>query len=231
MIPLKEDNPTETFPFLTILLIIINVGVFIYEVSLGPRGGRIFINRMGLIPFELLHGKHIFVESSIPVYVNIVTSLFLHGSLMHLLGNMLYLWVFGNNIEDYLGHTKFLLFYFACGILATVAHTLVNINSYVPVVGASGAISGILGAYLLLYPKAKVLVLVPIFIFLKFMKIPAMYVIGFWIVFQFLNAVTSLGIGEPQGIAWFAHLGGFVAGVILIKSLKGRSVTRRRVKS
>lgn len=226
MIPLKDDNPTKTFPFFTILLILINTGVFIYEMSLGMEGGRVFINQMGLIPSELLHGRHIFVKSSLPVYVNIVTSIFLHASLMHLLGNMLYLWIFGNNIEDYLGHTKFLLFYFACGILATIAHTLVNINSNIPVVGASGAISGILGAYLLLYPRAKILVVLPIFIFLQFFKVPAMVVIGFWIVFQFLNGITSLGVGAPQGIAWFAHIGGFIAGVVLIKTMKKRDTRR-----
>jgi membrane associated rhomboid family serine protease len=223
MIPLKDDNPTKTFPFFTILLILLNTAVFIYEISLGAENGRIFVNKMGLIPSELLHGRHILVKSSLPVYVNIITSIFLHGSLMHLLGNMLYLWIFGNNIEDYLGHIKFLLFYFACGILATVTHTLVNIGSSVPVVGASGAISGILGAYLLLYPRAKILVVIPIIIFLKFIRIPAFFVIGFWIVIQILNGFTSLGIGETQGIAWFAHIGGFIAGIVLIKMLgKGK---------
>ncbi|MEW6087291.1 MAG: rhomboid family intramembrane serine protease [bacterium] len=220
MIPLKDENPTRTFPFFTILLILLNTAVFFYEMSLGIENARIFINKMGLIPSELLRGRHLLVKSPVPVQLNIITSIFLHGSLMHLLGNMLYLWIFGNNIEDYLGHAKFLIFYFACGILATITHTVVNINSNVPIVGASGAISGILGAYLLLYPRAKILVLVPIFIFIQFIKIPAIVVIGFWIVFQFLNGITSLGVGEPQGIAWFAHIGGFAVGIVLIRMLK-----------
>lgn len=204
MIPLKDDNPTKTFPFITILIIIANIAVFLYEMSLG-EGANHLIENMGAIPYEVSH-----TYLSPQVSLTLITSLFLHGGILHLLGNMLYLWIFGNNIEDAVGHVKFIFFYFITGIIASMAHILLNTNSMVPVIGASGAISGVMGAYFLFYPRARVLTLIPFFIFIRIIKVPAFFFLGFWIIFQVINSMS----GEA-GIAWFAHIGGFAAGLIL----------------
>ena len=210
-IPLKDDNPTLKFPYITILLIAINGIVFIYQFSLGIGAER-FILRMGAVPYEITHFTDRLPYSPFPVQLTILTSMFIHGDILHLLGNMLYLWIFGNNIEDSVGHFRFVIFYLLCGTAASFTHIIMNINSLVPMVGASGAIAGILGAYLLLYPRARVLVLIWLLFFIRTVWIPSIIVLGLWFILQ----IYSVSLGG-SGVAWFAHIGGFAAGFILIK--------------
>ncbi|MCM8783905.1 MAG: rhomboid family intramembrane serine protease [Candidatus Omnitrophica bacterium] len=211
MIPLHDENPTERFSFVTIVLVIVNSIVFLYELSLGSSL-EITIRRYTLIPYNFIN---YFDFSQLRT---LFSSLFLHGSLLHLLGNMLYLWIFGNNIEDVLGHFKFILFYFLCGISASLAHILTNPHSTIPTLGASGAVSGVLGAYFILFPQARVVTIIPIFYFIRIVKIPAFFFLGFWIAVQFLSGIISSGMDSDLGggVAWFAHLGGFFAGVLLL---------------
>ncbi|MFQ5598163.1 MAG: rhomboid family intramembrane serine protease [Nitrospiria bacterium] len=210
MLPLKDDLPTQTFPYVTIGLIIANILVFMHEISLGPRAEMVFLT-FGAIPYELMHGIEI-SERPFPITASVLTSMFIHGGFFHVGGNMLYLWIFGNNIEDVMGHFRFILFYLICGIIAVYSHAFLDAASKVPMVGASGAVSGVLGAYILLFPRAKVLTLVPLGFFLQIIKIPAVIVLGFWIVAQFFNGF----LGVQSGVAWFAHIGGFIAGMVLI---------------
>ncbi|MFQ5651228.1 MAG: rhomboid family intramembrane serine protease [bacterium] len=203
MIPLKDDNPRSTFPVLTVALIVINVIVFYFEFQLGYVP---VIERFGAVPMVILEGQRL---------ETLFTSMFLHGGFMHLAGNMLYLWIFGDNIEHYLGRGRFIVFYFLCGLLAVWTHILLGGISNVPMVGASGAISGILGAYLIKYPKARVLVLFPIFGFLTMRPVPALVVLGLWFVMQLFSGIGSIGV-QGGGVAFWAHVGGFVAGVVLI---------------
>jgi membrane associated rhomboid family serine protease len=218
MIPLKDDLPTRTFPFVTIVIIAINIAVFFYEVSLGPRSERLIFS-YGAIPFNLIYGFER-GQSPFPIVASLFTSMFLHGGLLHVAGNMLYLWIFGNNIEDVMGHVRFVFFYLICGVAAVYSHALIDSASQVPMIGASGAVSGVLGAYLILFPHAKVLTLVPIFFFIQIIRIPAVIVLGLWIVVQFVNGF--FGVGQIGGVAWFAHIGGFLAGMLLIQLFKKR---------
>lgn len=217
MLPLNDDNPTEITPVVTITFIVVCVLVFFYQSSLPPRLGEQFVFQYGAIP-ALLFG-HAVPPSEWgppPPAATLLTSMFLHGSWMHLFGNMLYLWIFGNNIEDVMGHAKFILFYVACGILAALTHALIDPASAMPMVGASGAISGILGAYLLLFPRARVLLLAPV---IGTAYVPAGLVLGFWFVMQVLSGGASLG-SQGSGVAFFAHVGGFLAGMALIGFFK-----------
>ncbi len=213
MIPFKDDNPTQTFPFVTIGLIVINSIVFLWEIT--SYGG---INRAaylyGAIPYNIIS-----FEKTQPIHpvVTIFTSMFLHGGFFHLIGNMLYLWIFGNNIEDTIGHFRFLIFYIFCGIIAVYSHAITEIQSSIPMIGASGAVSGILGAYMLLFPHARVHTLVIFGFFWQVVRIPALFVIGFWIVIQIINGILTKGLLNQGGVAWFAHIGGFLAGIITIK--------------
>lgn len=212
MIPFKDDNPTERFPFFTIALIVINTVVFVIE-AVHPRGMQYVVYQYGAIPKLLLGGG----TETINSVGNIFTSMFMHGGLLHLGGNMLYLWIFGNNIEDRLGHIRFLVFYFVCGIVAAYSHALSAPNSVIPMVGASGAIAGILGAYLLLYPHAKVHTLIFFGFFIDIIRIPALIVIGLWGVIQIMNGLISKGMMAQGGVAWFAHVGGFLFGLLTIR--------------
>jgi membrane associated rhomboid family serine protease len=220
MIPLHDDNPTDIQPVVTISLIIACTLVFLYEVSLPEKLGELFVYTYGAIP-ALVVGGHLPPPEllTIPASATLVTSMFLHGGWLHLIGNMLYLWIFGNNIEDVMGHVRFVIFYVACGILAALSHAVIEPSSTVPMVGASGAISGVLGAYLLLFPRAQVLVLIPLGIFTRTMYVPAGFVLGFWFVMQVLSGGMSLG-REGGGVAFFAHIGGFLAGMLLIGLFK-----------
>jgi len=223
-IPLKDDNPTLKFPYITIFLIVINVIVFIYQFSLGIGAER-FIFRMGAVPYEITHFTDRPPYSPFPVQLSIFTSMFIHGDILHLLGNMLYLWIFGNNIEDSVGHFRFVIFYLLCGTAASFTHIILNINSLIPMVGASGAIAGILGAYLMLYPRARVLVLIWLLFFIRTVWIPSIIVLGLWFILQ----IYSAGL-EGSGVAWFAHIGGFAAGFILIKFFeKGKKIGSYKV--
>ena len=215
MIPLHDDNPTEITPVVTMAAIVACVLVFLYQVSLPSDPGELFVFQYGAIP-AVVFGQAQLPTVSVPGYLTLITSMFLHGGLMHLIGNMLYLWIFGNNIEDVMGHTRFVLFYLACGVLAALSHAVIDPTSRIPMVGASGAISGVLGAYVLLFPRAHVLVFIPMF---GTTRVPAAVVLGMWFATQLLSGGMSVG-SQGGGVAFFAHIGGFVAGMVLIGFFK-----------
>jgi membrane associated rhomboid family serine protease len=223
MIPIRDDNPTTITPVVTVGVIAANVLVFIYQVSLGPQG-EAFVYVFGAVPAALFGGES---PSPVPPLFTLATSMFLHGGVMHIGGNMLYLWIFGNNIEDVMGHGRFILFYLLCGVAAAYAHAVTAPDSLVPMIGASGAISGVLGAYLLLFPRARVLTLIPFGIVMHMEYIPAAWLLGLWILLQFFNGTLSLG-GSGGGVAWFAHVGGFLAGMALIHAFVRRRPRRDR---
>ncbi|HEX4997380.1 MAG TPA: rhomboid family intramembrane serine protease [Terriglobia bacterium] len=216
MFPFRDNIPSRTFPFVTIALILINTGVFLYELSLGSGLGE-FLRRFGLVPehaAQLVSARTGLSSVAIPY----LTSMFLHGGWFHLIGNMWYLWIFGDNVEDRLGHFKFIVFYLLCGLAAGATHTVLNLHSSIPSVGASGAIAGVLGAYVVSYPFARVSTFVVIIIFFQVVEIPAIIVLGFWFVMQFLQANG----GAASGVAWWAHIGGFIAGIALLFLMAGR---------
>ena len=213
MLPLRDDNPRRTVPIVTYLLIALNALVFFWELSLGER------LQSALFQVAFIPARYWIPGNWIFDLLTIVISMFLHGSLMHIGSNMLYLWIFGDNIEDRLGHGKYLIFYLLCGFGATIAHAIFSPGSRLPSIGASGAIAGVLGAYLLLYPHARVMTLIPIFFFITLREIPAVIILGLWFVLQLFSGVGSLGVPDAQdmgGVAWFAHIGGFVLGMILV---------------
>jgi membrane associated rhomboid family serine protease len=215
MIPLKDRNIRKHFPFVTILLITVNILIFIYQLSLGEEL-NIFFNHFSVIPSYVYQALHSEVFKPM-VFITLLTSQFLHGGWLHLGGNMLYLWVFGDNVEDKLGHVRFLIFYLLCGATASVLHIYIEPRSDIPTIGASGAISGVLGAYILMFPRSRVLTLIPIFIFIQIAELPAYVILGLWFVLQFINGMLSLGYATAGmgGVAWWAHVGGFITGLIL----------------
>jgi membrane associated rhomboid family serine protease len=208
--PLKDENPTVNKPIITVSLIILNCLVFLYSWAKSGQGFQIFVYQFGLIPYELVHLTELTPDFAAPVLLTPFTSMFLHGGFMHLGGNMLFLWIFGNNIEDNLGPMKFLLFYFASGMAAVVLFVIFSPNSDVPMVGASGAIAGVLGAYLVLFPRARILTLMWIFFFIRIVRLPASFMLGFWFIYQLFMSLASGGGGG--GVAWLAHVGGFAFG-------------------
>jgi membrane associated rhomboid family serine protease len=216
MIPLKDENRTETFPFVTILLIVVNSLVFIWEIF-SPLDISIIARLYGAIPYNLISFATT-PEALQPIgpFTSVITAMFMHGNFLHLAGNMLYLWIFGDNIEDTLGHVRFFFFYLFSGITATYTFAVTGPDSLVPMVGASGAISGILGAYIVLFPSARVTTLV-FFGFFWVMKISALLVIGYWAFLQVLNGLLSESGIQQGGIAWLAHVGGFVAGLLSVR--------------
>ena len=222
MIPLKDENPSNTVPVINILLIVTNISVFIYMNYFAPLSTRSIIFKLGFIPYELSHFVDVNPKNLVPIPLTIFTAMFMHGGWLHLLSNMLYLWIFGDNIEDKLGHIKYLIFYIMCGIAATLVHGFININSRIPTLGASGAIAGVLGAYMFLFPKARIKTLVILFVFIQIVHIPAVIMLGYWILLQILSAYAEYGSKTEAGIAWFAHIGGFIAGLALIVVMKKR---------
>jgi membrane associated rhomboid family serine protease len=204
-IPLRDDNPTSRVPYVTIFLIAVNVVVFALG-AFSPQGIQLNALRFGAIPYEITHFRALDETLRVPPFLALLTSLFVHGSLFHLLGNMLYLWIFGNNVEDFLGSLRFTLFYAACGLAAGLTQVAATPGSRLPMIGASGAIAGVLGAYWVLFPRARVLT----WVFLFIVPVPAGIVLGLWFVLQVLN------VGMGGGVAWFAHIGGFLAGIGLI---------------
>jgi len=225
MIPLHDDNPTTIRPLVTITIIVLCVLVFLWELSLGPEGLQRAVYAFGAIPAVLFDRVELNPALAvIPAELTLVTSMFMHGGWMHLISNMLYLWIFGNNIEDAMGHGRFILFYLLCGLAAALAHAALDPGSRVPMIGASGAISGVLGAYLLLYPHARVLVGVPLGFFIYTIYLPAMLVLGFWFFLQVINSTAAAAGQQEGGVAWFAHIGGFLAGMVLIPFFKHRHV-------
>ena len=223
MIPLRDDNPTSITPFVTYAFIAACVLVFLWQMSLGEKGFEAAVLALCVTPATLLGDVRLPPELYlVPPVVTVFSSMFLHGGFMHLAGNMLYLWIFGNNVEDSMGHVRFVIFYLLCGVAAVLAQAWPNPDSTIPMIGASGAISGVLGAYLLLFPRAHVLVLIPLGMFSRMVPLPAMVVLGFWFVLQLIS--TALSDGSQGGVAFGAHIGGFVAGMILIPVFKYRHV-------
>ena len=222
MFPLHDDNPSRTVPYVTATLLAACVAVFLWQLSLGQANNNAIFS-FGVIPAVLFDIKAPPIGLDIlPAWMTVVTSMFLHGGWMHLIGNMLYLWIFADNVEDSMGHGRFIVFYVICGFAAVMAHALVNPQSEIPMIGASGAISGVLGAYLLLFPHARVLVVVPIFVIIYTARIAAGWVLGFWFVLQVVSSLASSS--QQGGIAFGAHVGGFVAGMILLPLLKHKNI-------
>ncbi|MDX9715080.1 MAG: rhomboid family intramembrane serine protease [Dissulfurispiraceae bacterium] len=226
MIPYKDDNPTAIVPFVTIGLIAVNCAVFIWQM-ISPLGMHQIVMSYGAIPANIIK-----LSSNQPIspVATVFAAMFMHGGIFHIAGNMLYLWIFGNNIEDALGHFRYLLFYLFSGIVAAYAHAMTAADSTIPMIGASGAVSGILGAYLLLFPTAKVYSIVFIGFIIQRVALPAVFVLGFWIVIQIINGSVIVN-SDSGGVAWFAHIGGFAAGLITIKLwLLGRNFKKLRKK-
>ena len=217
MIPLRDVIPSRTTPVVTISLIVINALAFFYELTLG-EGVNEFLLSWGLVPAAFS-------------WVTVATSMFLHGGFFHVAGNMLYLWIFGDNVEDRMGHGRYIVFYVLCGVAAALAQTILDPDSTIPMVGASGAIAGVMGAYFVLYPRSRIVTLVPIFVFIQIMEIPAIFFLGIWFLMQFLSGVGSIATatgGEPTGgIAFWAHVAGFVAGMSSVVVFRRRE--RQRV--
>ena len=231
VLPLRDENPTQSRPYVTWALVALNVVVFLLEITGGMRPSQWGLSGplagWALVPAELTQGVQSPANGLVgpPAWMTVFTSMFLHGGVMHLLGNMLFLVIFGNNIEEALGRAKYLLFYFLCGTAAALTQVAASPGSNIPVLGASGAIAGVLGAYLLLYPTAKVNSLVFFVVILTRVQLPAWVLLGFWFVSQFFNQVTGAlaGGGERGGVAYLAHIGGFLAGMLLVKVLGGRA--------
>ena len=219
MLPLTDHNPRRTFPFVTYALIALNILAFLWELSLGQDLQRALFT-LAFIPAKFwVPGQWQY-----DIFATFF-SMFLHGGLMHIGSNMLYLWIFGDNIEDRLGHFRYILFYLLCGVVATLAHAFASPGSTIPAIGASGAIAGVLGGYLILFPHAQVTTLIPIFMFITVRQVPAIIILGLWFVLQLFSGVGSLGVPDAQdmgGVAYFAHIGGFVAGMLLILLMGGR---------
>lgn len=228
MFPLKDDIPNHSFPLFTVVLILANIAVFAYQLSLEAGGSgaahaaaTAFVMEFGAVPCRLTAMCP--TEDFPPPMLTVFTSMFLHGGVLHIAGNMLYLWIFGDNVEDTLGHFRFLALYLLAGAGAAASQVAMGPESRVPMVGASGAISGVLGAYLFMFPRARILCLIIFGFFVRFIHIPATIVLGFWIVVQVVSGLGSLGAaGQTGGVAWFAHIGGFVAGILLLFLLKLR---------
>jgi membrane associated rhomboid family serine protease len=215
-IPLRDENPTSRLPLVTVLLIGLNVLVFAIGAA-SPQGVQLNALKFGAVPYEITHFRSLAADFRVPPLLALLTSLFIHGSLFHLLGNMLYLWVFGNNIEDVLGSVRFIFFYLACGLAAGLTQVAATPGSRLPMIGASGAIAGVLGAYWVLFPRARVMTWVLLFI----VPVPAGVVLGLWFALQILN------VGMGGGVAWFAHIGGFLTGIALIWTAVRRRSRRR----
>ncbi len=257
MIPLRDNQPTSTFPIVTVVLIVVNVLVFVAQMlsngmidssyamvpaevvsgrdlthvigQIGQNGGiRLLqippdVHSISLQPNEIYYGP-----SPHPLWLTIFTSMFMHSGWLHIGGNMLYLWIFGNNIEDALGKVRYVIFYFVCGVIAALAQIATNPASLIPTLGASGAIAGVLGAYLLLYPNARVLSIIPIFGFGFIREISALWVLGLWIVLQLFQGFQGIGMERGGGVAYFAHIGGFFAGLVIIQLLGGKNLVVRQ---
>jgi len=229
MIPLRDDNPIRTRPVVTITLIVACVLAYLWQMTLPGSDGQLAVYSLGLIPAVLFGMAELPAEiRTVPAPVTVVTSMFLHGGILHLGGNMLYLWIFGDNIEDRMGHARFVVFYLLCGVAAALAQALPDMSSVTPMIGASGAVSGVLGAYLLLYPRANVLVALPLVIVFYTFYVPAMFVLGIWFLGQLLSSVGQ--DAAQAGIAFRAHIGGFLAGLVLIRFFVTDRSRMRRIR-
>jgi len=217
MIPLRDSQPSYSKPVITMLLIAVNAVAFFYELSLDAFSRNHLIAVFGVVPERLW-------------YPSLVTSMFLHGGWLHILGNMWFLWIFGDNVEDILGRFKYLLFYLGCGLAAGLTHVLLNADSRVPTIGASGAVAGVMGAYMVKFPRSRILTLVPVLVFLTTYELPAFVILAYWLLIQFFSGVGSVAQSQLAhgGVAWFAHVGGFLAGIVLINLLHAKKPHRHR---
>ncbi|MHB8841445.1 MAG: rhomboid family intramembrane serine protease [Candidatus Aquicultor sp.] len=218
LLPIRDDNPTRRFPIVTVALIAINIAIYIYTLTLPDQQALIeFYNRYALFPKAIATGHPVAPNEIQPVYLSLFTSMFLHDSPLplHIGFNMLFLWIFGNNVEDMFGRFKYIIFYLLAGIAGSLLQIAIDPNSTVPNIGASGAISGVLASYLILFPSARVLTVIPIIFFFTVVRIPAIVVIGFWFLLQVFSAFFGVGGATSGGVAYFAHIGGFVAGLLL----------------
>jgi len=216
-IPLRDENPTRSTPFINYALVAANILVFLYQATLTDRAQVSLANVYGTVPTHYAHllaGRGNLEAAIIPLF----TSMFLHGGLLHLLGNMLFLWIFGDNVEDFFGHVGYLVFYLFCGVVSGLTHIAFNLHSPIPAVGASGAISGVLGAYLLLYPRNRILTLILFFV----VPLPAFIILGYWFLLQFAAGISSFGAAATGGVAWWAHIGGFIAGFVITLAVRNR---------
>jgi membrane associated rhomboid family serine protease len=230
MIPLKDLTPRRSFPFVTLLLIAANVVVFFYQISLPPKAADVLIKTYGLIPIRIQYamaGVHhmTFLRAFVPLF----TCMFLHGGWLHIIGNMWFLWIFGANVEDRFGSVVYLFFYLVCGLGSGLSQVLFSWGSSIPSIGASGAISGVLGAYVVFFPGSRILTLVTLLIIWFLARIPAIVFIGLWFIMQFLSGLGSLGAANAGGVAWWAHVGGFALGAVIAFATK--SETRQAVYS
>ena len=215
MIPIRDRNPSSTFPYVTIGIIVVNIFIFLYEISLDSELG-VFVMKFGVVPLRVSNYSQVPDLTFASTFFPFISSMFLHGGFIHLIGNMWFLWIFGDNIEDKLGHFKYIVFYILCGIIASSVHVFFNSQSDMPCIGASGAIAGVLGAYMITFPRARVVTIVPLFIFIQVIELPAVIVLGFWFVIQFFNGAASItASASGGGVAWWAHIGGFAAGIII----------------
>jgi membrane associated rhomboid family serine protease len=223
MFPIRDDQPSFSTPFVNYFIIGLNIVAFLFQLSIGVQSrheANALVFQFGVVP---LHFERALAGSSVytipGTFLTIFTSMFLHGGWLHIIGNMWFLWIFGDNVEDYLGHFKYLLFYLICGLVAAFTHIVLNFGSNVPTIGASGAISGVMGAYIVLYPRAKVFTLVVLIVFFTFWWLPAWVFLGYWFLLQFLSGAATIAETSQAsgGVAVWAHVGGFVAGIILIK--------------
>lgn len=241
LIPLRDHNPTQRVPVITIGLIAVNVIVFLREIAAGPDM-HLVIARWGATPYELTSlvdlvgrigaGPLVHVEGPSFLPITGLTSMFLHGGWLHLLFNLHFLWIFGNNVEDFLGPLRFLFFYVAAGLLGLAAHVAIDPDSIIPTIGASGAVSGMLGAYFVLYPKARITSMLFLGFFVQFLQVPALLLISLWMLLQVLGGVMGLMVaGDAGGVAYWAHIGGFAAGFVAMKAFFGSDVARERMRS
>jgi membrane associated rhomboid family serine protease len=215
MIPLRDSQRSNSTPVITIGLIVVNVFAFLYQTSLDRFSLNHVIMEYGVVPSRLQ-------------LTSLATSMFLHGGWMHLIGNMWFLWIYGDNVEDILGHAKYLIFYLACGVAAALAHVALNGDSRVPTIGASGAIAGVMGAYMVKFPRARIITLIFLFVFVTTIEIPAYVILLYWFVIQIFSGVGSIGYSQISqgGVAWFAHVGGFVTGIVLVMLMRTREPYR-----
>jgi membrane associated rhomboid family serine protease len=218
MLPLRVENRASRFAFVKIFLVIANIAIFIYQLSLGSAD-MLFIWKYAVVPKTLISFDPVHQSSTLFPPLTLISSMFLHGGLWHLLGNMLFLWIFGDNIEDKLGHIRFFFFYIICGILASVVQVVTAPFSELPLIGASGAIAGVMGAYFLRFPRTRVWTLVIVFFFIRIIRVPAIVFLGLWLIFQILVGAPMLG-SSGGGVAYFAHIGGFLCGMILFAVLE-----------
>ena len=217
MIPLKDINPTRNFPFVNVMLISANVLVFLYQITLSPHAAKAFVMANATVPARLPAFLAGHAPASVALFP-LFSSMFLHGGLMHLLGNMLFLYIFGDNVEDSFGHIGYLFFYLLCGIGSGLIHVMFNWGSSVPALGASGAISGVMGAYAVMFPSHRILT----FFFIFLIPVPAILILGYWFALQFVAGINGLGMATAGGVAWWAHIGGFLMGALIAWATKKR---------